>query len=91
LTKQYSADGHVLYHGDAIDVLKSIETESIDLIGADPPYNIGKDFDGDCIWRKMQKTTRLTPKIFWWKRKRRKTQNLSKKQRSKDLIAHPAR
>lgn len=35
-----------LYHVDAIDFLKSLETESIDLIFADPPYNIGKaDWD----------------------------------------------
>lgn len=43
---QYSEGGHTIYHGDAVQVLKSIETESVDLIFADPPYNIGKDFDG---------------------------------------------
>ncbi|MFV3403040.1 MULTISPECIES: adenine-specific DNA-methyltransferase [Pseudomonas] len=46
MTKQYSHDGHTIYHGEAVEVLKSIETASIDLIFADPPYNIGKDFDG---------------------------------------------
>jgi site-specific DNA-methyltransferase (adenine-specific) len=30
--------------GDCIDVLKQIRTDSIDLIFADPPYRIGKDF-----------------------------------------------
>ena len=30
--------------GDSIDVLKKIKSKSIDLIFADPPYNIGKDF-----------------------------------------------
>lgn len=32
--------------GDVIDGLGDILDESIDLIFADPPYNIGKDFDG---------------------------------------------
>jgi len=31
-----------LYQGDSIDWLKSIESESVDLIFADPPYNIKK-------------------------------------------------
>lgn len=39
-----SEDGHSIYNGDAIEVLKSIPDESIDLIFADPPYNIGKKF-----------------------------------------------
>lgn len=35
-----------LYQIDAIDFLKSLESESVDLIFADPPYNIGKaDWD----------------------------------------------
>lgn len=43
----YSKDGHVIYNGDAIQVLESkIEDKSIDLIFVDPPYNIGKDFNG---------------------------------------------
>lgn len=32
--------------GDALTELKKLPSESIDLIFADPPYNIGKDFDG---------------------------------------------
>lgn len=31
-------------YGDCIDILKTIEDQSIDLIFADPPYNIGKQF-----------------------------------------------
>lgn len=43
----YSKDGHIIYNGDAIQVLESkIEDKSIDLIFVDPPYNIGKDFNG---------------------------------------------
>ena len=37
---------HRIIFGDAIDALKSIPDESIDLIFADPPYNIGKNFNG---------------------------------------------
>jgi site-specific DNA-methyltransferase (adenine-specific)/adenine-specific DNA-methyltransferase len=44
--KAYTADGHAIHHGEALEVLKTIEAETIDLIFADPPYNIGKDFDG---------------------------------------------
>jgi len=43
----YDKDGHIIYNGDAIQVLESkIEDKSIDLIFVDPPYNIGKDFNG---------------------------------------------
>ena len=37
---------HQIFHGDAIEALNMIEDGSIDLIFADPPYNIGKDFAG---------------------------------------------
>lgn len=46
MAKRYFADGHAIHHGDALEVLGTIDTGSIDLIFADPPYNIGKDFDG---------------------------------------------
>ncbi|HEL4773735.1 adenine-specific DNA-methyltransferase [Stenotrophomonas maltophilia] len=46
MIREFAADGHTVVHGDAIEGLKSIDTSSIDLIFADPPYNIGKDFDG---------------------------------------------
>jgi len=40
-------DQHKIIHGDALDVLqKEIPDSSIDLIFADPPYNIGKNFNG---------------------------------------------
>ncbi|MCO4158540.1 adenine-specific DNA-methyltransferase [Citrobacter amalonaticus] len=35
-----------IIHGDALTELKKLPAESVDLIFADPPYNIGKDFDG---------------------------------------------
>jgi adenine-specific DNA-methyltransferase len=43
----FSKNGHKIIWGDAIEALSNeIPDESIDLIFADPPYNIGKDFNG---------------------------------------------
>lgn len=43
--KKHENNGHVIYHGDALETLKnSVDTESVDLIFVDPPYNIGKQF-----------------------------------------------
>lgn len=42
----FEKDGHRVVFGDAIDALATIPNRSIDLIFADPPYNIGKDFNG---------------------------------------------
>ena len=40
-------DEHKIYHGDALAILdECIPDNSINLIFADPPYNIGKDFAG---------------------------------------------
>jgi adenine-specific DNA-methyltransferase len=45
--KTFEKDGHVIIWGDAIEVLSNeIQDNSIDLIFTDPPYNIGKDFNG---------------------------------------------
>ena len=45
--QRFNKDGHTIYNGDAIEVLSSyIDDSSIDLIFVDPPYNIGKDFNG---------------------------------------------
>jgi site-specific DNA-methyltransferase (adenine-specific) len=39
--------GHTIIHGDALDVLAThVPDGTIDLIFADPPYNIGKVFNG---------------------------------------------
>lgn len=44
-TARYGNDDHKIYWGDAIRVLtEEIHDESVDLIFADPPYNIGKKF-----------------------------------------------
>ena len=45
--KNFKKGNHEIYFGDSIDILKSsIQNASIDLIFADPPYNIGKNFNG---------------------------------------------
>ena len=42
---KFSADGHTVFHGDALAVLAAeVPDASIDLVFADPPYNIGKRF-----------------------------------------------
>lgn len=37
---------HKIIHGDALEALKTLPDNSVDLIFADPPYNIGKNFNG---------------------------------------------
>lgn len=37
---------HTILTGDCLDVLPTLDRESIDLIVADPPYNIGIDYGG---------------------------------------------
>lgn len=43
----FGNERHKIIHGDALDALKiHVADGSVDLIFADPPYNIGKDFNG---------------------------------------------
>jgi len=45
--ERFENNEHVIIWGDAIEVLSTeIQDNTIDLIFADPPYNIGKDFNG---------------------------------------------
>lgn len=45
--KKFNKNNHTIYFGDAVSVLKNkIKDNSIDLFFIDPPYNIGKDFNG---------------------------------------------
>ncbi|MEP7169343.1 MAG: DNA methyltransferase, partial [Bacteroidota bacterium] len=48
MIKSFIKENHKIFHGDIIEVLKSdlIPQKSVDLIFADPPYNIGKDYNG---------------------------------------------
>ncbi len=47
MIQTFEKDGHKIIQGDAIEILsKEILDNSVDLIFVDPPYNIGKDFNG---------------------------------------------
>lgn len=41
----FSTEQGVLYHGDCLDVMQAQPAESVDLIFADPPFNLGKQYD----------------------------------------------
>ncbi|MEO7849335.1 MAG: hypothetical protein ABIR75_09805, partial [Arachnia sp.] len=42
MTTPYYQDDHVtLYHGDCIDVMRTIPDNSVDSIVTDPPYGLG--------------------------------------------------
>ena len=44
---KFGGRDHTIYQGDVIEILQNkIENDSIDLIFVDPPYNIGKNFNG---------------------------------------------
>lgn len=44
--QQFHKDGHSIFCGDVMEALSEIPEASVDLIFADPPYNIGKNFNG---------------------------------------------
>ncbi|CAN7767934.1 site-specific DNA-methyltransferase [Paenibacillus sp. LjRoot153] len=41
----FSSDHGKLYNGDCVQLLKLIPDESVDCVFADPPFNIGKEYD----------------------------------------------
>lgn len=44
-----------IYPGDCLDYFKKIDSESVDLIIIDPPYNLGKDFGNSSDkWEKVE-------------------------------------
>jgi site-specific DNA-methyltransferase (adenine-specific)/adenine-specific DNA-methyltransferase len=43
---KFGVGDHVIYYGDVIKCFRKVSDNSVDLVFADPPYNIGKDFDG---------------------------------------------
>ena len=46
-----SDEGAIILQGDSMELMKHMESNSIDLIFADEPYNIGKDFGNNKdIW-----------------------------------------
>ncbi|MBU4300111.1 MAG: adenine-specific DNA-methyltransferase [Nanoarchaeota archaeon] len=42
----FELNGHNLMRGDALKILRTIPDNSVNLIFVDPPYNIGKNFNG---------------------------------------------
>ncbi len=43
----FGTDNHKIIHGDALEALRTqVADNSVDLFFADPPYNIGKNFNG---------------------------------------------
>lgn len=47
MAELFERDNHKIYWGDTLDILAyEIPDESVDLIFLDPPYNIGKSFNG---------------------------------------------
>ena len=42
----FGNEHHKIMQGDALEMMNFVEDESVDLIFADPPYNIGKNFSG---------------------------------------------
>jgi len=40
MEKYFKKSGFVLYLGDCLEVLKRIPKESVDMVFADPPYNL---------------------------------------------------
>ena len=48
MTSYYDRDGVTIYHGDCLDVMRTMEENSIDAVCCDPPYGLefmGKDWD----------------------------------------------
>jgi len=45
--RTFNKDGHKIIWGDVVEALQTeVEDGSVDLIFVDPPYNIGKNFNG---------------------------------------------
>ena len=44
LTEVYQSNNGILYQGDCLDFLSSIPDESIDIVFADRPFNLGKNY-----------------------------------------------
>ncbi len=48
-----SSNKITIFNGDAIDLLKNLASNSVDLIIADPPYNLGKDYGNNSDSKKF--------------------------------------
>lgn len=54
-TPYYSDDFVTLYHGEALDVLRQLPGESVDVVMTDPPYSSGGMFRSDRVMDPAQK------------------------------------
>lgn len=46
IADSFSADERaVVYHGNCLDLLKTFEDSSVQLIVTSPPYNVGKEYE----------------------------------------------
>ncbi len=46
ISREFSPDSNVvLFHGDRLDLMKSIPDQSVKLVVTSPPYNIGKEYE----------------------------------------------
>ena len=52
--KEIKYEFNKIYNEDCISGIKNIDSETIDIIICDPPYNIGKDFGNNSDKQKMQ-------------------------------------
>lgn len=54
IEKLLSNENSMVILGNSLEILKDIKSKSVDLIFADPPYNIGKNFgNNDDIWENV--------------------------------------
>jgi site-specific DNA-methyltransferase (adenine-specific) len=49
ITTKYVGDKGVLFKADCLDLLASLQSESIDLVFADPPFNLGKRYEDESV------------------------------------------
>lgn len=70
MEKYYEKDNQVIYNCDNLDLLKELESESVDLIYCDILYNTGKVFDdyNDNLGKPEEAIKWYTPRIIEMKR-----------------------
>jgi site-specific DNA-methyltransferase (adenine-specific) len=44
LQQVYKSEYGILYHGDCLKLLSALPNESVHLVFADPPFNLGKEY-----------------------------------------------
>lgn len=60
----FKSDSGTLYNGDCIEVMQNLADSSIDLIFADPPFNLNKDYD-DGVCDDLSMTDYLNWSTAW--------------------------